>query len=78
MRPPRPTWSGSSTAVFTENPGISVEWDKAGTLTSDGDASTMKVDMRVYEDGAQTGHWTPTVTFMRLNGEPRITALVDE
>jgi serine/threonine-protein kinase len=64
--------------VFSENPGISVEWDKVGTLTSNGDESTMKVDMRVYEDGAQSGHWTPTVTFARVEGDPRITALVDE
>jgi serine/threonine protein kinase len=65
-------------AVFSESPEITVEWDKASTLTSDGDTSTMKVDMRVFEDGAQTGHWMPTVTFMRVEGEPLITALVDE
>jgi serine/threonine protein kinase len=63
---------------FTNSPGISVEWDKAGALSSEGAESTMKVDMRLYEDGAQTGHWTPTVTFARVEGEPRITALVDE
>ena len=65
-------------SVFSQQPGVSITWDKVGSAAVGDESTAMKVDMRLYENDAQTGHWTADVTFVRENGEPRIIELEDQ